>query len=301
MILRLRAFVYGLRRALRGARSRPLTTLFSTGAIAVSLVLVGVLVLAHQNIERLSAKWGRGVQMIVYLADDVTPERARAIGQVLRGVSAIERVDYVPPDEAQRRLKEALGARQSLLDGVEAGFLPASLEVSLKGGVRDVAAQSPVIERLRATPGVDEVAFLGDWVERLASLLSLLRAAALALALLIAGACVYIIGGTIKLGMYARKDELDILRLVGATEGFIKLPLIVEGALQGVVGAAAALGGLALLYRLAAPTLERTLQSAVGEVELAFLPPAVLALALGVGLALGVVGSIVAIGRHAQP
>jgi cell division transport system permease protein len=300
-VTRVRAFVYGLARALRGARARPVTTLLSTGAIAVSLILVGVLALAHLNVDRLTAKWGRGVHMVVYLKDDVTPERARAIGRVLGQIPAIERVDYVPSDEAQRRLAESLGPRQDLLDGVEAGFLPASLEVTLTGGVRDVAAQSPVIERLKRTPGVDEVSFLGDWVDRLASLLGLLRTAALALALLVAGACVYIIGGTIKLGMYARRDELDILRLVGATDAFVRLPLVVEGALQGVCGAACALAALAGLYRLAAPTLERALASAVGDVKLTFLPGTLLLAALGVGLALGVMGSALAVGRHAEP
>src|SRR5205823_5893211 len=106
--------------------------------------------------------------------------------------------------------------------------------------------------------------FLGDWVDRLSALLAALRAAALALALLVGGACVYVIGGTIKLGMYARKDELEVLRLVGATDGFVKLPLLVEGALQGCVGAAAAVGMLYAVYRLGAPALERMLSSAVG-------------------------------------
>src|SRR5262249_56599285 len=96
----------------------------------------------------------------------------------------------------------------------------------LRGGEGEVAAASPIVDRLKKTAGVDEVEFLGDWVDRLASLLGLLRAAALALGLLVAGACVYIVGGTIKLGMYARRDELSILRLVGATDSFVKLPLV---------------------------------------------------------------------------
>src|SRR5687767_12158473 len=163
---RLRALVYGFARAVRGAARRPAVSILSTGAIGVSLLLVGLVGLAAANVSRLIARWDRGVSMIVYLEDDVTPERARAIGEILAQVHAIERVDYIPSDMAHRRLQETLGARHELLDGVEVGFLPASLEVKLAGGVRGVAAASPVIERLRRTAGVEEVEFLGDWVAR---------------------------------------------------------------------------------------------------------------------------------------
>jgi cell division transport system permease protein len=298
---RVRAIVYGIARALRGSAGRPLVSILSIGAIGVSLLLVGLVALATANVAALTARWDRGVQMIVYLTDGTTPERARAIGQVLRSLNAIERVDYVAPDAAWRRLADSLGAqRRDLLDGVEAGFLPGSLEVRLKGGVRSVAAASPVIERLKRTPGVEEVEFLGDWVDRLTALLGALRVAALALTLLVGGACIYVVGGTIQLGMYARRDELEVLRLVGATDGFVQLPLVVEGALQGTIGAAAALGLLYGVYRLGAPTLERLLGSAVGDVRLAFLPAPLVAGALGAGLVLGVLGSWLAIGRHAQ-
>jgi cell division transport system permease protein len=297
----MRAMFYGVGRALRGTSRRPLVAVLSTGAIGVALLIVGVVGLAAANVARLTARWDRGVQMVVYLEDDVTPERARAIGQVLAGVAAIERVDYVPADMAYRRLRESLGARAALLDGVETGFLPASLEVKLAGGVRGVAAASPVIDRLRRTAGVEEVEFLGDWVDRLAALLRALRAAAIGLGLLVGGACIYVIAGTIKLGMYARKDELEVLRLVGATDRFIRLPLVVEGALHGAVGAGVALGLLYLVYRLGAPALERMLAGAVGGLELTFLAPPLCGAAVAAGLLLGVAGSWLAIGRHAEP
>jgi cell division transport system permease protein len=298
-VTRLRAIVYGLRRALRGAAARPTVTLLSTGVVAVSLLLVGVVALAAANVSRLTARWGRGVQMVVYLKDGTTPERARAVGQILASVRAIERVDYVPPDEAYRRLAESLGTHRELLEGVEAGFLPGSLEIRLREGVRDLAGVSPIVERLRRTPGVEEVDFLGDWVDRLARLLLALRAAGVALTLLIGGACVYVIAGTIKLGMYARKDEIDVLRLVGATDGFVELPLVVEGALVGSLGAAAGAGLLYLLYHVGGPMIEGALSSAIGEIHLQFLSRSVLAAALGGGTILGLLGSWLAIGRRA--
>jgi cell division transport system permease protein len=274
--------------------------MLATGAIAVSLMLVGVVYLAQRNVAKLTGTWGGGVQMVVYLDDDVSPERAREIARILAGVDAVERVDYVPPDVAHARLAESLGERKDLLDGVELGYLPASLEVSLHGGVRDVAAMSPLVDRLRRTPGVEEVEFLSDWVDRLAALLRSLRLAAVALAILVAGACVYVIAGTIKLGVYARKDELEVLKLVGATDRFVKAPLLLEGALQGALGAAAAVGLLFALFKLGAPALERMLEGAVGGVSITFLPGVEAAVVVAAGAAIGVMGSWIAIGRYAD-
>jgi cell division transport system permease protein len=297
---RLRAIVYGLRRATGGAARRPVVTALSVGAIGISLLLVGVVVLAALNVSRLTQSWGRGVQMVVYLEEDTPPERAKAIGEILSAAPAVERVDFVPPDAAWQRLRDSLGDRRDLLDGVEVGFLPSSLEVTLGGGVKGIASVSPMVEKLRRTAGVEEVEFVGDWVERLTSLLATLRALAIALAIVVAAACIYVVAGTIKLGMYARNDELEVLKLVGATDSFVEAPLLVEGAMQGTLGAGVALSLLYLLYRLGAPALERMLGGAVGELDLSFLPAAQVALALGLGAALGVVGSWMAIGRHAR-
>ncbi len=296
----LRATTMGLARALRGAARRPLVTVLATGAVGVSLLLVGLVVLAAQNVAQLTRPWGQGVQMVVYLGDKTTPERARAIADVLRGVEAIERVDYVPPDAALARLEESLGDRRDLLQGVEVGYLPASLEVTLADGVREVAEASPLVAKLRATAGVEEVEFLGDWVDKVTSLIRTLRLAALALAIVVALACVYVVAGTIKLGMYARKDEIEVLKLVGATDRFVKGPLVVEGALQGALGAGVALLLLYVAFRLGAPALEAALGGAVGPLHLSFLPGAHAALVIAAGATLGIVGSWVAIGRYAD-
>jgi cell division transport system permease protein len=300
MITRLRAIAFGLVRALEGMRRRLLPSLLATGAIGVSLVLVGILYLTSTNVARITGGWGQGVQMVVYLEEGASAERARAIGRILSQVPAVERVDYVPPDVAHRRLLDSLGDRRALLEGVEVGYLPSSLEVTLAGGVRDVAAVSPIVSKLRATPGVEEVEFLGDWVDRLTSLLGALRASALALALLVAGACLYVVASTIKLGVYARRDELEILKLVGATDRFVKGPLLVEGALQGALGAGAAASLLYLFYRLAGPALERMLQGALGPLDLTFLPGTQVAAVVAAGALLGVAGSWLAIGRYAE-
>ena len=297
----LRAFALGIRRAMVGIGRRPIVSLSCVGAIAVSLLLVGAVHLAGENASRLTKGWGAGVQMVVYLEPDVPTERALAIARILRGVPAVDRVDYVPPDEAERRLASSLGSHKDLLVGVETGYLPASLEVALAGGVRGVAEVSPLVDKLRHTSGVEEVELLGDWVERLAATRRSLRWLAIGLALLVAAACVYVVATTIKLGAVARKDELDILRLVGATENFVRAPLLIEGALQGALGAGVGAALLYALYRVAGPAFTGLLGGAFGPLELQFLPASSLALAVGIGAGLGALGSFIAVGRAEVP
>jgi cell division transport system permease protein len=263
----------------------------------VTLALLGLVLLAAQNLGKVAAPWGEGVQMVVYLDDGTDPAAARKIAQALRQAGGVERVDYVPADQALERLKGSLGERGALLDGIETGYLPASLEVSLAPGVREMASASPLVSRLRATPGIEEVEFLGDWVDKVAALHRTLRLLAAALAAAVALACVYVVAGTIKLGMAARKDEIEVLSLVGATERFVRGPLLVEGALQGLLGAGLAVGVLFIVFRLGAPAVAGALSGATGQLELSFLPAMQIGLALCTGAGLGFLGSALAVGR----
>ena len=125
MTTRLRAIGFGVGRALRGLARRPLSSALSTGAIAVALLLVALVHLAAANVRDLTAVWGGGVQMVVYLDDDTPRERADTIAAALARLPAVEGIHYVSPDEAHRRLRASLGEHGALLDGVEVGLLPA--------------------------------------------------------------------------------------------------------------------------------------------------------------------------------
>ncbi|HEY7955900.1 MAG: cell division protein FtsX [Polyangia bacterium] len=287
-----------IRRGLAGARRSPLIQLVAVSTIALSLVLLGVVELAASNVRRLARGWGDGVQMTVYLDDGIAPERAQAIAGALEKLPGVESVRSVDSLTAYARLKRSLGARGDLLDGVDESFLPASLEVALKPGVAEVIRAHPAFERLRRAPGVEDVELTGDWVSRLRGVERLLGEAGLGLGLLVLCACLYIVASTIRLGVFARKDEIEILKLVGATDGFVKGPFLVEGALQGLFGTALACGLLYGLYRLAAPHVTALLGGLLAAAPLAFFPPLELGLALAAGALIGLSGSALAVGRY---
>jgi cell division transport system permease protein len=285
-------------RGILAARSSPLIQLVAVGTIALSLLLVGVVELGALNLSRLGTAWGRGVQLRVYLEDDATPERGRQIAGALTRLPGVLAVQNVSAHEAWERLKRAMGERADLLGGVEEGFLPASVEVTLKPGVADMLRAHPAFERLRRTAGVADVELIGDWAGRLRAMQALVDAAVWAVGLLVLAACLYIVGSTIRLGVFARRDEIEIWKLVGATNGFVKAPFLVEGALQGGLGAGVALTLLYGLFRLAAPRVEAVLGGWLAAGPLGFFSPMQIAIALAGGVLLGLAGSSLALGRY---
>jgi cell division transport system permease protein len=293
-----RALFAALLRGARGMRRNPLIQLTAVGTIALSLLLVGVVLLAASNVARLAESWGQGVQLVVYLEDGASPARQKQIAAALAKLPGVDSVRAVEPREAWERMRKSLGDRGELLDGVEESFLPASIEAQLKPGVAEVMRAHPAFEKLRKTAGVEEVQLLDDWSARLRALEEFLRVAGLGVGLLVLCACLYIVGSTIRLGVFARKDEIEIQKLVGATDGFVKAPFLVEGALQGGLGAAGALLLLWGLWQLTRPGVESLLGNFLASAPLAFFSTGAVLAGVAGGALLGLCGSAMALGRY---
>ncbi len=285
-----------LLQAIRGIRSGWLIQLASIGAITVGLLLVGLSILTIFNMDRLSQRWGRSIQAIAYLQGDAQPARVDALITLLNKRPEVIAVHHVHPEEAYGRLAESLGHRMALLAGVDQDFLPASLEISLR---RDHEPQiRPLMALLSSSPMIEEVDYLGAWVKRLNSLVVLLRTGGSFIILIVGLACLYIIGSTIKLGVFARREEIEILKLVGATDRFIRAPFLIEGLLQGLVGAAAACGLLYFIFHSVAPEVEGMLSTAIAHMRLVFLPWTAVLAVIGAGAILGLMGSRIALSRY---
>jgi cell division transport system permease protein len=281
-------------------RRAPLVQAVAVGTVAVSLLLVGLTRLAAINVDVLADSWGRDVEVIVYLEDGVTPVRVRKISDAVSKLPGVSGVRLIDGKEAYARLRRSLGDRGALLDGIEESLLPASLEVTLRDGIKGAVRLQPELERLRRVPGVEEVERMGDWVDRLLAAARLLRLGGLVLAALVGMACLYVVSSTIRLGVFARREEIEILKLVGATDGFVKAPFLVEGAVQGTVGALLANAMLYGVFRVAAPEIQSALGTALLASPLRFLGPGELLLTVLIGGALGIVGSDLAVSQHVR-
>ncbi|MCK5797400.1 MAG: ABC transporter permease, partial [Deltaproteobacteria bacterium] len=268
----MRRISYFLGQALRGMRRSPLIQLSAIGALAVALLLIGMAALGAINLDRLARHWGSGRDVTVFMRPETRAARVSALARLLAQRSEVATVRRVTPEDAYAHLKESLGADQRLLDGVSASVLPSSLEIRLKK-VESKEAMAPLLALLRSASGVDEVEYLGRWSERLGSIVSVVRDGSLVIALIVALACLYVVAMTIRLGVFARRQEIEIQRLVGATPGFIRFPFLMEGLIQGVVASAIALFALHVLFARAAPALEGALGAVLSRLEIVFLAP----------------------------
>lgn len=293
-----RSSAYGVARALAGVRRHPRSTALAVGAVALALFLAGAARLAAANVETMTRRWGGGAQMVVYLEEGAGPAVADRIGAALEAVPAVERVAYVPQEVALLRLRESI-ADDALLAGIETGMMPASLEVTFAGGVADVAAAHPIVERLRQSQGVEEVTFVGAWVDRASGLLAALRYAALCLFLLVGGAAVYIVAVAARMRLRGRSTEVDVYELAGASPRFVRWPMIAEGALVGITGAAAGAALIELAHAATAGRVERALEAAFGVASVrSLLGTEILAL-VAAGALVGIAGSWMGSSRRA--
>jgi len=272
--------------------------LAAVGSISVGLLLVGMVILGALNLDRVTGAVGRGLQVTAYLRPDAPAERIAALQRTLERHRLVSSVRRVSPAEAHRRLQESLGGRQGLLDGIEPDFLPASLELTLHRSEADLIR--PLLALLSASSAVEEVDYLGRWTNRLSSIVSVVHGVGIAIALIVCLACLYTIGSTIRLGVFARREEIGILRLVGATDRYVRAPFLMEGALQGLVGAVLASAMLYVLFRVAAPPLEGLLAEAMSHTRLGFLSSTQMLAGIGGGALLGIVGSRVAVARYME-
>ena len=286
-----------LRSGLRGIRATPLVFAASVGTMAAGLLLLGVFLLVVENMRAVVERFGHELRVVAFLhdgdgSDPAALESLRTRAAALPGAASVE---YVSPEAALERLRADLGGDAEILDGLDRNPLPAALEVEVLPGKRAPEQVQDLATALAALPEVDDVRYGSDWVEGYARVLSAIEWGGAILAvflLLVLGA---IVAGTVQLAIYAREEEIEILRLVGASGWFVRLPFYLEGALQGAVAAAVAVGLLYSLLALGLPWIREPLALLLGRAEPAFFGAFEVALLLLVGVGLGVGGAMMAL------
>jgi cell division transport system permease protein len=286
-----------LRRAIGNLRQAAVASLITAGIIAMCLFLIGgYLVLAH-NLGRARAGWERQVGLTAWMAEGVSREAASALVVKVSLFPETERADYVGREAALAEFRDMMGDDARALAGLTDLPLPASIRVTLKPPFRNRAGVESVVARLAGESAIADLTWGREWLARAESLARLLTLGGAALGAALALSAVFIIANTIKLTVLARRDELETMRLVGATEGFIRFPFFLEGLLQGLAGGAAALLALAAMHRALAGQLSLFAAPALLIDSIEFLPAgAAASLVLG-GMALGAFGSLAAVGR----
>ncbi len=291
----LRNWAYYTKHAFINIVGNRLVHAISIGTIASSLILFGSFILLFYNLNHWMLEWGQSLSMSVYLQDGIDQKTKARIESLLKNLPSAELKEYISKDKAMEDLIEGLGAHSGLLEGLKENPLPASFEIIFKDvNIRQLDPQR-MKEEIEKIEGVQEVQYSEEWLDWLEGLIYVLKVAGFIIAGFLCLAVLFITTNTIKLTIYSRRDEVEILKLVGATDWFVKMPFLIEGAIQGLVGGVIALLALSLLFLLF--SMNKVQISDLPVLEIVFLPMAHLAFILLLGLVLGLIGSLIAVGR----
>lgn len=290
-----RALVYFAREACSSLVRSWKVSLLAIVTIAVSLFVGGVFLVVGGNLARVVERARDESRVVAYLDSETPLARVRELAASLQGVPWVGEARVVTADEARRRFVEIFPSLSDLVAEGE-GSLPASVEIEVLPGAALVGGRDAWLEELRATPGIAMVDDDRDWVAQLSAVVAVVRGLGLALGGVLLGAAIFTIGSVIRLTAYLYEDEMTVMRLVGATEFFIRGPFFVEGLLQGALGGGVAAAGLSAASWLAR---ERLGASLLGRLVAAEPPTAGQLLALGgVGAAAGLVGAVLSLRRE---
>jgi cell division transport system permease protein len=273
------------REALTASRRAPLLSALGIVTIAFSLFAFGLFGLVAVNIRRALDQVEERVEVRAFVSDSTEIESVAAAMKDIGGFPEVLRVDYVSKEKALERARKEMG---EFADVFEAGVLPASIEVHLRPGMRSPAIVKSVASRIGTYAFIDDVRYGEEWVEKLYRLRNIATVAGIALGVAFAAVAVIIIGATIRMTVLARAKEISIMRLVGATDMFIRLPFLIDGLFKGVLG-----GLLALVFVWVANRVinEYFIQTIFFDREMIFV-------GIVAGAMMGVLGSLVSVGRH---
>ena len=276
--------------ALRDLRRAGRVAVSAVVLITLSLAALGGFWLVSSNLGRAVAKWRDRVRIVVYLKREPSAGDVAALLERVRVMPGVAGVVFIGKADALRALKQVLGKDASVVDQLPVNPLPASLEVTPSAAAATPEGARELLARLAVLPEADEVAGSADWVERFSHWQRLLTTIGLGVGFVLAAASILTVTTATTLILHARRHETEIMRLVGASEWTIRLPVLLQGMMQGLAGAILALGALLVTHSVVSPRLEPLVSLTLGLSQLVFFTPVGVVALLGAGTLLGGLG-----------
>jgi cell division transport system permease protein len=269
------------------------TALIAVATIAAAFSVLGGFLIVTANMERAFVQWQEAAEFSVYLSDDANDEQRAAIAQISRDSGVVVSAEFVSKDEALRRFRQNFGSLAEASDAIPSNPLPASIEVRLRPGA-DPRVVDALAQRAAKMPGVSDVQYDRRWIERLMQATALVSAVGFALVAVLVIAAALTVASVVSLALVARRHEIHIMQLVGAPIAYIKGPFVVEGLIQGGVGALVALVVLWFVFLVARVRVGTWLAGVIDPASIVFLSAASAAGLLAAGLAVGSIGGLIA-------
>jgi len=289
------AFLVG--EALRDLRRAGRVGVSAVLLIALSLSALGGFWVFSLNLGRAVDQWRERVRVVGYLKDEPSSSRLDELTRQIEAMPGVLRVRYVSKAEALKALKQSLGGQADVADQLPRNPLPASVEITPDADTATPEGTRALVRRLQTLPEIEEVQGGSQWVEGLAQFRRLFELVGLGVGAVLAAAAILTVTTATTLVLHLRRDEMEIMRLVGASETVIRLPRLLQGMAQGLLAAVIALAALEAAYALAAPRLEPLLPVTLGLQRAAFLSVPQMLLLMAGGAVLGAMGGLLARGR----
>ncbi len=288
---------YFTRKALSNLRAYPLVTVLATATVAFSVFVFCAYLLFLINLTGLLAGVGKTVHLTVYLSDYLDEKQIEEVKGAIGSIEEVHGVTFISKAEALAFLKESFKEQTDVLEGLEDNPLPASFEVTLDQSDQMPEDTKLVADKIGRMRGVDDVVYPREWLARFHEFVRFVQVAGVGIGIILSLAAVAIIANTFKLIILSRRQEIEIMKLVGATNSLIKTPILMEGMLVGFLGSSAALAGLIFLFSYFMDHFYEGVSLFVGPVVLAFFSPPMIAVIIGGSTLLGLLGSLLSFGR----
>ncbi|MGE5302466.1 MAG: cell division protein FtsX [Alphaproteobacteria bacterium] len=285
------------RRVRNSVRDLFWTHLLTSVIMALTLFVFGAFMLLQENLEALLKGWGDQLQINAYVGTELSGADIEALQERIRMYPEVARVRHISQEQAWTDFQAALGAQANVLEGLPRNVLPASFEISLRPSFRDGPLVEALAARLKKEKGITSVEYAQDWVDRISLVVLAVQWAKWILGGVLFLTTYFIVNSTVKLAMLARKEEIEIMELVGASRELIEAPFVLEGMIQGTVAGALSVGGLWIAFEIMRNQVPLSFGVLGFTNPLQFLGFQSVALIMAIGCVLGAAGSLFALRR----
>ena len=285
---------YGLTRAFQNTRRNFFSKVITIGIITISILIFSTFSLIAFNLGSFLKIWEEKIEIITYLNRKTPINEVESLLNKTRQIHGVESVKYVSPFDAMAFMETKLGSKRNLLDGIQPGVLPSSFEIQLIKNYRNSAKIKEVVSQLEKIAQFDEIQYGQEWVETFSAIAHLFRLTQWVLGGLLLVAMIFIISNTLQLAIYSRREEIEIMQLVGASPSFIQVPFYIEGIVQGFLGSGTAIVLLYFLHKAVFLYLPLPMKEWFIRIPILFLPFQMIGGILLGGMVLGFLGSLVA-------
>ena len=294
------ALIIGFQATITNVRANMQTFLISVVTIAISIGILGVFLIIFFNLNGFLASWNKQVQLIVYLEDNISPAQKSNLEVMFKENSRVQSTEEVTKDKAWQDFRQIQAEKSGLEFDLGFNPLPSSYKLRFKLSDNRLIHISKFAEIVKGKPGVESVEYGKIWIARYEKFMVFCRVFLMATGALLSFGLILIISNTIRLSIYSRQDEIELMLLIGATPGFVKIPFLLEGFLQGLCGSILSLGLIGVTYYYLKSQFQIYIDSIARGVDFQFISQPFLFSLVGLSVLIGLVASYISTYQYIQ-